>query len=555
MTSPISREVERRQTRDAGELVSFEYSIAEAIAAERTVASRLSWPSPRYASDPVAFCREILGVEPWSRQVELLEALRDHRRVTVRSGHKVSKSHSAACVALWFFCTFTDARVVMTSTTARQVEDILWRELRMVLHRSGVCAACKARDNERYPNQPHLHTRAPCEHSAMIPESPAEKARTGLHSDDFREIVGFTAKEAEAVAGVSGVNLLYIVDEASGVAQVIFEAIEGNRAGGARLVMFSNPTRNEGEHFDSFHSKKHLYHCITISSEETPNVIAGRRVIPGLAEREWIEEKKLEWGEDSALYKIRVQGIHALHEDGKIFSVHTIAEAEKRWLETPELGRLYLGVDPAGEKGQGDESAFVPRRGLRALEIIRRQGLDEDAHLVAILEILGRHKITRETPVVVIDPEGSIGAALLGKLTSFLSERRNRGLFELVAIKASSRSLRQADLYDRNRDALTGNMQSWFRDGGAIPEDVKLAAELHAPEWRTQINGRIKVTPKPELRKILGRSPDSYDALALACWEPLSLREDEDDEDEDEPDDDDDTGSTMDPYSGSGTWR
>jgi O-acetyl-ADP-ribose deacetylase (regulator of RNase III) len=27
------------------------------------------------------------------------------------------------------------------------------------------------------------------------------------------------------------------------------------------------------------------------------------------------------------------------------------------------------------------------------------------------------------------------------------------------------------------------------------------------------------------LRKILGRSPDRYDALALSVWEPLSLRE------------------------------
>jgi hypothetical protein len=144
----------------------------------------------------------------------------------------------------------------------------------------------------------------------------------------------------------------------------------------------------------------------------------------------------------------------------------------------------------------------------------------------------------------------------VGKLTAFLSERRNRGQFELVVMKASSRAIRQGELYDRNRDALTGNLQAWFRDGGAIPEDVKLAAELHAPEWKTQISGRIKVTPKPELRKLLGRSPDSYDALALACWEPLSLREDTEDEEPDEDPDDDggSSGGGMDPYAGSGAW-
>jgi phage terminase large subunit len=468
-TSTIAQEVARRQSRDLGDLMTFSLSLADSIVAERIASRKITWPSPRYQNDIVGFFGEILGVEPWARQVELLEAVRTHPRVTVRSGHKVSKSHSAAGIALWFFSSFDDARVVMTSTTARQVDDILWRELRMVLHRSGVCAACKRRDNELFPDQPHLHTRAPCEHSAIIPEQPAEKARTGLRSDDFREVVGFTAKEAEAVAGVSGKNLLYIIDEASGVRQEIFEAIEGNRAGGARLVMFSNPTRNEGEHFDSFHSKKHLYKCITISSEETPNVVSGKRLIPGLAERDWVEEKKIEWGEDSALYKIRVKGEHALHEDGKIFSVHTIAEAEKRWAETPDIGRLYLGVDPAGEKGQGDESAFVPRRGLKAIKVVRMQGLNAEAHLVNILALLGELRIPRETPVVVVDGEGSVGAELVGKLTAFLSERRNRGQFELVVMKASSRAIRQGELYDRNRDALTGNLQAWFRDGGAIP--------------------------------------------------------------------------------------
>ncbi|HSC89385.1 MAG TPA: hypothetical protein VLC09_19010, partial [Polyangiaceae bacterium] len=331
MSISTATEVRRRQPQSReDELITFAVGLADGIAEARANSRKITWPSPRYRDAPVAFFREVLGVDPWHRQIEIIEAVRDHKRVAVRSGHKVSKSHSAAGLALWFFCSFDDARVVMTSTTARQVDDILWRELRMVLHRSGVCAACKAADRAAYPDQPHLHTRAPCEHSTLIPEEPAEKAKTGLHSADFREVVGFTAKEAEAVAGVSGKNLLYIVDEASGVRQEIFEAIEGNRAGGARILMLSNPTKNEGEHFDAFHSKKHLYKTVTVSSEETPNVVERRLVIPGLCEHEFVDEKKEEWGEESALYKIRVKGIHALHEDGKIFSVHTITMAEDR---------------------------------------------------------------------------------------------------------------------------------------------------------------------------------------------------------------------------------
>jgi hypothetical protein len=38
-----------------------------------------------YQSDPVAFCRDVLGMDPWERQVEILEAVRDEARVTVRA--------------------------------------------------------------------------------------------------------------------------------------------------------------------------------------------------------------------------------------------------------------------------------------------------------------------------------------------------------------------------------------------------------------------------------------------------------------------------------------
>ena len=58
----------------------------------------------------------------------------------------------------------------------------------------------------------------------------------------------------------------------------------------------------------------------------------------------------------------------------------------------------------------------------------------------------------------------------------------------------------------------------------SIPEMVKLANDLHAPEFRTDVRGRLKITPKQDLRKILGRSPDAGDAFVLACWEPLTAR-------------------------------
>lgn len=479
-------------------------------------AQELSWPSRRYERDPVGFARDILGLEPWSRQIEVLEAVRDHDRVAVTSGHKTGKGTTAAILALWYFTMHADARVVMSSTTARQVDQILWRELTIRHGASGACLACtraaKAHTPPRNPARP-------CPHSIAVDGRPKVLARSGLRIG-HREVVGFTAKEAEAVAGISGEHLFYILDEASGIPSVIYEAIEGNRAGGAKIVMFSNPTRTEGEFYEAFESKARFYRTISISSEETPNVVEGRVVVPGLARREWIEEKREEWGAESALYKIRVKGEFVKNEDGKIFSVHAIAEAEARWQDALAEGPLHVGIDPAGPGNAGDETAIALRRGLKILSVITFRGLTEEGIVVQLLGVLHEHVGPRDPrPVVKVDREGPIGSALYGLLRAHLEQPGNEDAFELVPVRSSDRALRQPQIYGRTRDELWASLADWFRQGGAIPEDTKLSKELHAPEWVPQIDGRLKVTPKEDLRKALNRSPDRADAVALAVWE------------------------------------
>lgn len=498
----------------------------------------IRWPDQRYWERPVAFAEEILGMRMWDAQRRILEAYVQHKRVSVRSGHKVSKSCTAAVIALHFYCSKEDARVVFTSTTSRQVDAILWRELGKIRSRAGCCLACREACAIARRPEPR-----PCPHSSLIGGSMNSLARSGFRSADFREISGFTARDAEAVAGISGANLLYLPDEASGIEDPIFEAIEGNRAGGARMVMFSNPTRTEGEFYRS-HTDKALrfendgspvvdakgkpvgfYFPIQVSSEETPNVVEQREVIPGLATHEWVEEKRLEWGVDSPLYKVRVKGEFVENEDGKILTIHALGEAEKRWATTPAVGRLHIGLDPAGPGEAGDESAFAIRRGQRVIAVRARRALNDDAHLVEVLGLLKEHRQTDDAlPVVTVDREGPIGSSLYGRLRAYAAV--HEGSFIVVGVRSSDKSRRRRDLYDRVRDELWANLADWIREGGAIPEDARLSKELHAPSWHGQINGSIKVTPKSELRKMLdGRSTDRADAVALAVWESAAVAE------------------------------
>lgn len=579
MTTPKAYQIdkERRGVGTDQTLYTFNGVLADTLLSDVASWSQIRWPSAEFRDDPVRFFREILGVEPWEKQIEVIEAVRDNPRVSIASGHKVSKSHTAAGTGIWFYSSYEDARVIFSSTTARQVDDILWREVRMMHARSGRCFACKAKtEGQERLIRVHWSGKSydeiaavagvtrwdamawhygterpdaeamdrlvtafdipfdtwgatrdlelvprPCPHSALIDGELMQMARSGLKSG-FRTMTGFTAREAEAVAGISGKNLIYQVDEASGVVQLIFEAMEGNRAGGARMVLYGNPTKNEGEHFDSFYSKSDFYKSIRISSEDTPNAQSGRVIIPGLCERDFIEEKEREHGRESAWFQVRILGQHATHEEGKIFSLAQLAESQDRWHDIPAPeGRVFIGVDPAGASGTGDEICFAPRRGQKQLALITLRGLTPEGHLAHLKKLIIDLQQPNEKPAVVLDREGPVGYAVFTLLQAAQTDAD--APFELVTVRASDKAQRQPTIYERVRDELAANLERWVRDGGALLEDDKLERELHCLTWENTLRGRLKLIDKRQIRKELGRSPDRYDATALSVWEPLNL--------------------------------
>jgi len=499
--------------------------IAEIAAVARRIVERADgeqWPAARWQGDPVGFARTILGVELAPKQIEIVEGVRDHARVAVRGGRKIGKDFACAVLALWWYSSFEDARVIATATTAHQIDSVLYREVRKLFWGSGTCLACRRAAKAAGTRAP-----SPCPHSVRITGRPGEIARSGIRSPDLREIQGFTARDPEAMAGTSGTRILYILDEASAIPDAIHTAIRGNlAAGGGREVLISNPTRVEGFFFEAFHGRAALYHKIEANSEETPNVLAGREVFPGQASAEWVAEQRQEWGEDSPLYRVHVLGQFVLNEEGAIFSVDSIARAEAAWHDVTPTGRLVVAVDPAGAGGDGDESAFAARRGQKILTLHGRRGLSPEAHVLEALGLIATHG--RDTgpdlPLIVVDREGDIGAKVWGAFVGYReSQRQGRrsgdpDAFELTGVRSSERAYRRPETYDRVRDELAASLADWMRDGGGIPQDAKLARELHAMQWYTHISGRTKLTPKTDLRERLGRSPDRFDVICLAVW-------------------------------------
>lgn len=434
--------------------------------------------------DPIGFARDVLGFEPWEGQREVAQAIVDHDFVSNPAGRAVGKSRLDGWLALWFALTRPASRVIFTAPTYKQVQQIVWEEIRILVRGAKI----------------------------PLPIEVAKMASTGARTSEGSQILGITAEKPEAFQGIRGSRMLMIADEASGISEDIFHVIDGNTAGGAKFILTGNPTRARGYFRESMRSPR--FKCIVLPSTESPNVKAGRTLIPGLATLDWLEARKREWGEDSPLYKIHVLGQVAEAEEGRLFSVEAIAAAESRWSDTPATGRLIIGLDPAGASGRGDESAFAARRGNKVVWLHAKRGLSEAAHVTEILGIIAVHKgDSAETPLVIVDRDGYVGAKVYAELSAYAAQ--NPKVFAVVGVRGGEKARRKPLVYDRVRDEVWYGLVDAFREGLAIPTDVMLSRELSEVRAESHISGRSKVTSKDDLIRALGRSPDRADALSL----------------------------------------
>jgi len=468
----------------------------------------------RWLADPVAFCSEALGFDPSPDQADILRALTTDHRVNVRSGQKTGKTRVNAAAALWWPITHAKGSSVLTGPTGRQVKKQVWRELRAL--------AAAARRIGRIDLPP----------VALDPG-------TGMEWPDGRIVFGFSTDNVENMAGFSGSQLLFVVDEASGVDQVIFEAIDGNMAGGAeddpdavaKLLMTSNPTRTSGYYFDSFGKNRRAWRSFKLSSEDTPNVKAGKVVTPGLATAHYIAEKRDLWGVDSDLYRVRVLGEFPQQGSNAVISLQAINAAQERHREgeLPYEPQLHVGIDAArfGE----DYTAIVSRRGYVVSDDIERvNGLDTVAAFRTALAYLKRHHRRGEPiPIVKVDTTGGHGSGIADMLRSYRNER-NDPVCRVFDICFSAKA-NQPDRYPNVRSELWFAAADWLSDGGALPDDDTLSGDLTAPTYSVDdIHGRQVVEKKSAFSKRLGRSPDTGDALCLCVYQTPGMLDSEDDD-------------------------
>src|SRR5581483_11827987 len=97
--------------------------------------------------------------------------------------------------------------------------------------------------------------------------------------------------------GFHAENLLVVLDEACGVPEEIWDAVEGVCVGGNnRVLAISNPLSPTGRFYSLFKSPR--WQTYTLSALTHPNVMEGVSRIPGAVTREAIEDRLANWCEE-----------------------------------------------------------------------------------------------------------------------------------------------------------------------------------------------------------------------------------------------------------------
>ena len=468
---------------------------------------------------PVAFAREVLGVELWDKQVEVLNALTEHRRVAVKAGNGLGKGFCAAVAVLWFIHAHQDAAIALTTApTFRQVRHILWRQIRRLY-------------------RPAAKTLG------------GDMLRTRWDLDDNRYALGLSADGADQFQGFHSPNMLIVVDEAEGVGEEIYEAIESIMTSvGPLLLLIGNPTSMSGAFRRAFHEERGIYRPVTISALESPNVQAGQIVIPGLTTSQWVEERRQIWGEKSPIYHSRVLGEFPAQGSNTLISLSHIEAATGRPHHNPLPGgegtQNPLPLDgegisklplPLGEgRGEGvtpsvalptarqsedvviavdvarfgdDSSVILRRRGDRVEDIQALQHQDTMRLASRVAAAISQHN-----PACVFIDEIGVGSGVVDRLRQLGHPVHGVNVARKARNDKKFVNLR-AEGYSRLRDRfVSGRIY--------IPDDRQLIAELSSLRYSYDSYDRLKIESKDEIRKRGLPSPDKADALMLAFLPP-----------------------------------
>lgn len=290
---------------------------------------------------------------------------------------------------------------------------------------------------------------------------------------------------------------MVLFDEATGVANAIWEAAEGVAVGSNdKFLAIGNPTDPTSEFKRKCDSP--LWNVIHLNAEEHPNVVQSREVIAGAVTKEWIDERLQEYGgRETALYRARVLGLFPEQGDDMLISLADVERAQARWLQPTDTPQA-LGCDIARFGSDETVEIDIHDGGIVAMPRTFR-GQD-------LMETVGRVKAS-DAERKAVDDSGLGGG---------VTDRLNEQFVDVIPYIAGSKAIESDRFLNRRAETWWLIREALRKNEISLPPDNVLAADLTNIKYTYTSKGQIKIEAKDDIRKRIGRSPDRGDALAIA---------------------------------------
>lgn len=447
----------------------------------------------RWWNSPANWADDCVKTKLAPYQREILDAVPLKRRVCVRSLHGAGKSYMGSLIVLWFATTRElagkDWKVITTASAWRHLEVYLWPEIKKWAGRLDFEMLGRPAFK---PNVELLDLRLKLQHGAATPVA---------------------SNQPERIEGAHAEELLYVLDEAKIIQPETWDSIEGafSNAGpdtrdNAYAFAMSTPGPPSGRFYD-IHRRAPGYEDWWVRHINLEETIASGRV-----SRAWAEQRRQQWGEDSAIYQNRVRGeFHASDEDS-VIPLTWLEQAIERWHVWDRAGRpgmggpRWTGVDVG--RG-GDETVFSHRDG--PVVHLSKNRVRDTMSVAAVAQGFGERAI--------VDAIG-VGAGVYDRLR----ETGARPIGYVGSERATTRDASGKYGFSNVRSAAYFNLRELLDPANnptvALPPDDLMISDLTTPKWdvASGLPPKIKITPKDEVVKLLGRSPDAGDSVVMSFW-------------------------------------
>jgi hypothetical protein len=287
---------------------------------------------------------------------------------------------------------------------------------------------------------------------------------------------------------------MLVADEASGVPEAVFEAAAGSMSGhNALTILLGNPVRSSGFFFDTHNRLKDEWWTKRVSCIDSTRV-----------SKEYVEDMKSRYGEESNAYRIRVLGEFPRSDDDTIIPMELLESAKHRDTKAYEDAPIIWGLDVA--RFGSDSSVLCKRQSnvVHTLERWRNLDLMQLTGAVVAQYEACDHK-SRPTEILV-DSIG-LGAGVVDRLRELKLPARGINVSESPAMGGTYLNLR-AELWHKTK--------AWLEKRDCkIPNNEDFIAELATVRYTFTSNGKIKIESKDDIRRRGLKSPDMADAFVL----------------------------------------